>query len=730
MRGAIFGSISVAALAIAGDARAQSFPPSSGWTALQKAGANVTDANDLSSGQAYNDVIGDGGNAAVELGSDASYLYFRLRLNGQPTNNGGAWRSSWGCVIDADGVSNTYEYLATLDGANDEVRFRPNAATSPLDSPGDTCDPTISFQGASSTYARWSGSGPYFVDFAIAWGNWIPQGPSLRFACGSGTGAHIGTDPVAGSTANAAATLTNMWSTPYVCTSATGCRLDSDGDSVPDVVELARGTREDLQDSDGDGLKDSLELGIAPGFAAIDTDGDAAIDALDADSDNDCVTDLVEGAASFRNAAFPNPTPSTACGGITPFCNTSTGSCAACNGDHGGATTAPCPFPSLPACQATGACTQCKAGLTGLCGGTLPACSTATNTCSACNGDNGAAATAVCPGPSLPACHAAGALAGQCKTCSPANASLCTTPAQPACDPATGACSACDGDRDGGTNKPCPSSSKPYCVLSGGSAGQCGKCMSNADCGTGHAGPTCDIPTGACVDKDSDGDGLNDSVEKILGTDFEKRDTDGDGIDDMTETTYIVGGSPTKIDTDQDGLIDALDLDSDGDGVPDAVEGTADTDADTTANMRDADDDGDRIPTAMELDLAAKSSQADDADEDGKKNWLDTDADGDGKGDLFEGTGDDDEDGIPNFLDPDDKTKKPFDAGAPIAPAPTSPDPGGGASSSSSGAAPAGGDVVEGSGFACSASGNAPSSVVLLGLLAITIGAVRRRRRS
>ncbi|MCS6902557.1 MAG: hypothetical protein NZX77_22705, partial [Polyangiaceae bacterium] len=38
----------------------------------------------------------------------------------------------------------------------------------------------------------------------------------------------------------------------------------------------------------------------------------------------------------------------------------------------------------------------------------------------------------------------------------------------------------------------------------------------------------------------------------------------------------------------------------------------------------------------------------------GKKNWLDIDADGDGKPDGEEGTDDLDDDGLPNFLDPED----------------------------------------------------------------------------
>jgi clumping factor A len=69
------------------------------------------------------------------------------------------------------------------------------------------------------------------------------------------------------------------------------------------------------------------------------------------------------------------------------------------------------------------------------------------------------------------------------------------------------------------------------------------------------------------LEPDSDQDSLKDGVEVGLGTNPNEEDTDGDGINDDKETN---GGS--KVDTDGDGTIDALDLDSDNDCVPDAEE--------------------------------------------------------------------------------------------------------------------------------------------------------------
>ena len=116
----------------------------------------------------------------------------------------------------------------------------------------------------------------------------------------------------------------------------------------------------------------------------------------------------------------------------------------------------------------------------------------------------------------------------------------------------------------------------------GGSAGTCFKCTTNADCleSSKHNGPTCEVATGKCIDTDTDGDGLNDSIELNLGTDPTKVDSDGDGISDNIEARPSGGGNPAKIDTTGDGVIDALDDDSDGDTLPDSQEGTIDTDGD------------------------------------------------------------------------------------------------------------------------------------------------------
>jgi hypothetical protein len=97
------------------------------------------------------------------------------------------------------------------------------------------------------------------------------------------------------------------------------------------------------------------------------------------------------------------------------------------------------------------------------------------------------------------------------------------------------------------------------------------------------------------VDGDSDGDGLGNATELLLGTDPLNADTDGDGITDLAEVgpdkVYNVGvdTNPADADTDDDGINDGnekngtgplatigatnpLNKDTDGDGIQDGTE--------------------------------------------------------------------------------------------------------------------------------------------------------------
>jgi uncharacterized repeat protein (TIGR01451 family) len=190
------------------------------------------------------------------------------------------------------------------------------------------------------------------------------------------------------------------------------------------------------------------------------------------------------------------------------------------------------------------------------------------------------------------------------------------------------------------------------------------------------------------VPVDSDGDGLPDAVEDLIGTDPQDADSDDDGIVDGAEPNYTD-------DTDGDGLINPLDPDSDDDGILDGTEvgitqPNADTDvgagnfvpdADplTHTSAVDPDTDHGGVPDGAEdvdqdgqldvgerdpLDPADDTTPLPDADGDGIPDVVevaigtdpqDADSDDDGvrDGDEHNYTTDTDGDGLINPLDPD-----------------------------------------------------------------------------
>jgi large repetitive protein len=192
----------------------------------------------------------------------------------------------------------------------------------------------------------------------------------------------------------------------------------------------------------------------------------------------------------------------------------------------------------------------------------------------------------------------------------------------------------------------------------------------------------------AClIADDTDGDGIGDVGEPILGTDPFDADTDDDGIADGAEPDF-------DRDTDSDGLINARDPDSDNDGVRDGTETGVttpllDTDVDTgnfvpdanpgtTTNPLDDDTDNGGVDDGAEdtnkngaietgeidPNAGADDSPRPDADNDGVTDAeearedsdpddADTDDDGVLDGDEHNWNLDTDGDGLINVLDPD-----------------------------------------------------------------------------
>lgn len=96
----------------------------------------------------------------------------------------------------------------------------------------------------------------------------------------------------------------------------------------------------------------------------------------------------------------------------------------------------------------------------------------------------------------------------------------------------------------------------------------------------------------ADANKDTDGDGLSDELEKIFASDPEKTDSDGDGLNDYLEIK--LGLNPISKDTDSNGIEDGFE-DSDGDGLNNLDEISLGTDCSKTDSDSDGLTDGQEV---------------------------------------------------------------------------------------------------------------------------------------
>ncbi|MEO9871682.1 T9SS type A sorting domain-containing protein [Ekhidna sp.] len=191
------------------------------------------------------------------------------------------------------------------------------------------------------------------------------------------------------------------------------------------------------------------------------------------------------------------------------------------------------------------------------------------------------------------------------------------------------------------------------------------------------------------ADNDSDNDGLTD-MEEGNGTD-PSADADGDGILNFQDNDFAgftdinSDGINDNFDQDLDGVPNHQDLDSDNDGIPDAIEANGgslpanmtsegaylwsyinanDTDGDGHANDVDTDDGG--------VALSNPDSDNGTGYDDGLPDFLDRDSDNDGITDAAENNGvDNNRDGIlDNFVDTDgdglNDTVDPDNGGTPL----------------------------------------------------------------
>ena len=143
------------------------------------------------------------------------------------------------------------------------------------------------------------------------------------------------------------------------------------------------------------------------------------------------------------------------------------------------------------------------------------------------------------------------------------------------------------------------------------------------------------------LDIDSDNDGIPDGLEAGGNTNTRgfldsSGDSDGDGMLNSVDPDYT-GGTPLTVpDTDSDGLRNYLDADSDNDGLPDIVEGGAVASDGDGQVDNPNDNDGDGWDDDFDVDDGGTAPTTPDTDGDGLRDFMDVDADNDGIPDLVE----------------------------------------------------------------------------------------------
>jgi len=93
------------------------WPATGQWIPVYKGGVMLQDASGDANGS--RNVVSDATHAAAFIFNDGAYLYFRLRLDQDPSGQGGQGLLQpygWGVALDTDQNAGTYEWLFMLDG--------------------------------------------------------------------------------------------------------------------------------------------------------------------------------------------------------------------------------------------------------------------------------------------------------------------------------------------------------------------------------------------------------------------------------------------------------------------------------------------------------------------------------------------------------------------------------------------------------------------------------------
>ena len=312
----------VCVLAFSTSVQAQpTFPAEDQWIVLMCGGQPSFDPlADEPGANADKDVVGDSADPALYYYLDANYLYFRMRVDGDPLNSGTFRPFGWAVEFDTDGDFTTYEILAQVNGIDnpDSVTLHENTVTTSFDDPADTAELFItSYDGA--TYARgvmatstFGGDPDFFVDWALPLADLTALGvtPMTELVLAMGTSSNtqsINADLACNDGNSGVRTLTGTVTDPFVPDPTASAPADCDGDGLSDAQETALGTEPCNEDTDGDGCSDWVEVRAGSDPTVRDTDGDGFLDCQEINAGTSPTDPAVYPTAALRGGGGPIP---------------------------------------------------------------------------------------------------------------------------------------------------------------------------------------------------------------------------------------------------------------------------------------------------------------------------------------------------------------------------------------------------------------------------------------
>ncbi len=213
----IFVLISIFCLTAVFCSEAHAWPTTGQWIPIYKGSVYLQDpTGDASSAR---NVVSDATHPAAYIFNDGTYIYFRLRLDSDPSGQGGQGllqSFGWGVAFDTNQNSADYEWLIMLDGISktEVIQLWQNTVQGTLGSPTDkpeilqTTIPLSGNYAVSPADSAINGDTDYFLDWRFPYGSFkqitgLTDSSPIRLFFGSSSSANnlsqSGADLVGGS---------------------------------------------------------------------------------------------------------------------------------------------------------------------------------------------------------------------------------------------------------------------------------------------------------------------------------------------------------------------------------------------------------------------------------------------------------------------------------------------------------------------------------------------------